>query len=163
MDFRLATANDVPAIVRIYNQAIARGFETAATEAVTVAQRLDWLQAHQESRYPIYVVEQDQQVVAWLSFSAYRPGRAALQGVAEISYYVDGSHFRQGIGRQLMAFAIDEGRRLGFRDLLAIVLDPNRASIRLLEKFGFEQWAHLPNVAHFGGGSCSHVFYGLKL
>ena len=109
------------------------------------------------------MVEQSGKVVAWLSFSAYRPGRAALRGVAEISYYVHEDHFRQGIGRALLSFSLEEGRRLGFRQLLAIVLDRNAASIRLLHEFGFEQWAFLPQVARFPEGICSHVFYGRSI
>jgi L-amino acid N-acyltransferase YncA len=40
---------------------------------------------------------------------------------------------------------------LQIKHLFAIVLEDNQASIRLLEKMGFEKWGYLPRVADFDG------------
>ena len=32
-----------------------------------------------------------------------------------------------------------------------------------MEKFGFELWGHLPNIADFDGIECGHVYYGIKV
>jgi phosphinothricin acetyltransferase len=52
---------------------------------------------------------------------------------------------------------------LEFKTLFAILLDYNRASIALLEKFGFEQWAYMPGVADFNGHEVGHIYYGRRI
>jgi phosphinothricin acetyltransferase len=67
---RLANTADLPAIVSIYNQAIAAGNATADTTPFTVEARLDWFNTHSADEYPIYVCETDNgQVLGWLSLS----------------------------------------------------------------------------------------------
>lgn len=39
-----------------------------------------------------------------------------------------------------MEFMLSEAQRLGFRTLVAILLDCNSASIALLKKYGFSEW-----------------------
>ncbi len=47
--------------------------------------------------------------------------------------------------------------------LFAILLDVNTSSVGILEKFGFEQWGHLPGVADFDGALCGHLYYGRRV
>ena len=47
--------------------------------------------------------------------------------------------------------------------LFAIILDSNQGSIRLLEKYGFKKWGHLPRVADFDGIEVGHLYYGLRI
>jgi RimJ/RimL family protein N-acetyltransferase len=44
--------------------------------------------------------------------------------------------------------------------LFAIVLKGNEASLKLLEKMGFEQWGYLPRGADFDGTEVGHLYYG---
>ena len=50
-----------------------------------------------------------------------------------------------------------------FTHLFAIVWEGNQASLRLLEKMGFEQWGHLSKVADFDGKEVGHLYFGLHL
>jgi L-amino acid N-acyltransferase YncA len=75
----------------------------------------------------------------------------ALRYTAEISYYIDGTFHRQGIATMQIHHAIAACPKLEIKNLIAILLDRNEASIRLLENFGFEKWGGLPNVADFDG------------
>lgn len=160
---RLATFDDLERIVEIYNQAIAARFQTAFTEQVTVEDRVDWFNQHPADEFPLFVYVTDDKVVGWASVSPYRAGRAALRYAVEISYFVHTEHLKKGIGSQLLQHVLNACRLLHFRSVIAIILDKNIASIKLLEKFGFERWAFLPNVADFGGVLCSHVYYGMTL
>ena len=84
---RLARADDLPAIVAIYNSTIASRSATADLAPVSVAARQAWFAAHQGNR-PLYVVEDaDGAIAAWGSFSDYYP-REAYRISAEISIYV---------------------------------------------------------------------------
>jgi Sortase and related acyltransferases len=100
------------------------------------------------------------QVAGWCSLSAYRPGRAALRFTAEISYYIGLAYHRQGIATALIEHALAACPALRIRHLFAIVLEGNQASLKLLEKMGFEQWGYLPRVADFDGREVGHLYYG---
>lgn len=41
---------------------------------------------------------------------------------------------------------------------IKIFQEQNEASIKLLEKFGFEKWGTLPKVANFNGAKFDHLF-----
>ena len=157
---RLAQMYDLPAIVDIYNQAIPSKQSTGDTQPVRVEDRLAWFADHRSEEHPIFVAEVDRQVAGWCSLSAYRPGRAALRFTAEISYYIALANHRQGIGTALIEHALSACPALQIRHLFAIVLESNEASLKLLEKMGFEQWGYLPRVANFDGKEVGHLYYG---
>lgn len=163
MCIRLARRNDLEALVEIYNQAIETKRCTADTETFSVEERLPWFEAHQSVEYPLYVYEIDDKVVGYLYFSGYRPGRKAMRFTAEVSYYIHNDYQRQGIGSKFMEFALKKSKELNYKTLIAILLAWNIPSVKLLEKFGFKEWGHLPNIADFDGKTCSHLYYGLKL
>ncbi len=48
-------------------------------------------------------------------------------------------------------------------DHFALLLDINSTSVRLLEKFGFTRWGHMPDVADIDGRECGHLIYGLRV
>jgi phosphinothricin acetyltransferase len=157
---RNARREDLPAIVAIYNEAVADRFATADLEAVTVQARAAWLASHDEQSYPVFVAELDGVVAGWCSLSAYRGGRAAVRRTAEISYYIARAARRRGIGRALLEHAIRESPLLGVHVLFAIILEPNSPSIALVERCGFSPWGRLPDVAEIDGQLVAHVYYG---
>jgi L-amino acid N-acyltransferase YncA len=163
MIIRLAQIDDLPAIVDIYNQAIPSRKSTGDTQPLRVEERLTWFREHRPDAHPIFVAEVEGQVAGWCSLSPYRPGRAALRFTAEISYYIASAHQRQGIGTALVEHALAACPALQIRHLIAIVLEGNQASLRLLEKLGFEQWGYLPRVADFDGKEVGHLYYGRHL
>tara|TARA_R110002096_G_scaffold384014_2_gene577969 strand:+ start:1227 stop:1727 length:501 start_codon:yes stop_codon:yes gene_type:complete len=163
MNIRFATAGDWPRLIEIYNQAVDTGYATADTEPVTVESRRSWLREHHPDSYPIYACGQNEDVTGWLSLSTYRAGRPALRRTAEVSYYVAREHQNQGVGTLLMKHALTDCQRLGLRTLVAILLEPNHASIRLLQRFDFEEWGRLPNIAELGEKEWDHVYMGRRL
>ncbi len=160
---RLAAKTDLAAIVDIYNQAVSLKFATADISSVTLESRQSWFKDHAPEHYPIYVAEYNESVVGWCSLSPYRPGRMALRHTAEISYYIDKRHRGIGVATSLISRAIDNCPRLGLKTLFAIILDKNQSSTKILRKFGFQQWGHMPNIADFDGEECGHLYFGIRL
>jgi len=160
---RIAEINDLEGIVAIYNQAIDAQFQVAFTHRFATEDRVGWFREHTPDKYPLLVYIADGRVVGWLSVSPYRAGREALRYTVDISYFIHKEYLHQGIGSQLLAAGLDMCRELGYKTVLAIILSKNTASVSLAEKFGFEQWAFLPDVADFDGVECSHLYYGMKL
>ncbi len=160
--FRIAQSKDLPIITRIYNQAI-QAQQTADTVLLTAEQRLPWFESHQDGKYPLYVVLQDDETIGYGTLSKYRGGRGALKGVVEVSYYLDQTAQGKGIGTTLLRFLLIVAKRLDFKHAYALLLDSNVESVGLLEKFGFVQWGHLPDIAEREGTTCGQLIYGLPL
>lgn len=160
---RLAHRDDLPTILDIYNQSIPSQQSTGDLEPVRLEDRLSWFEEHHSDRHPIFVAEVNGHVAGWCSLSAYRPGRAALRFTKEISYYIAHAYHRQGLGTALIEHALAACPALQIRHVFAIVLEGNQASLKLLEKMGFEQWGYLPGVANFNGREIGHLYYGRRV
>lgn len=163
MKVRLANIEELPAIVDIYNQAILTGFKTADINTFTVEQRIGWFNDHMPDKYPIFVAVKDDVIAGYLTLSAYREGREAFTQTAEVSFYIDEKYQRKNIGTELLQHAIDHCPALNIKNLIAMLIEGNQESISLLEKFGFEKWGHLPNIAVFENNEVSHLYFGLKI
>ena len=103
---RDAVESDLGAIVRIYNAAIPGRMATADLEPVSVESRRDWFAEHDAASRPLWVAVGDCATWGWLSFQSFY-GRAAYHATAEVSVYVAPEHQGQGVGRGLLAEAID--------------------------------------------------------
>ncbi len=160
---RKAIIADLVEINDIYNQAVMHGTQTADTEPISLKKRREWFENHNIDQYPVFVFEIDKKVVGWLTLSAYRSGRKALESVAEISYYIHKDFQGCGIGSQLAKFGIEIAPTYNFENLVAILLGSNSVSVKLLEKFNFRHWGTLPGVAQFANQKVDHLYYGLKL
>ena len=163
MVVRIAKPNDLEALVEIYNQAIAVGQKTADTNPFTVADRRQWFKEHTPEKYPIWVAEQDNKAIGYLTISPYRRGRMAVRYTAELSYYIHFDHHRQGVASRLLQHAIQRCPELEIKTLFAVIIDSNLPSIHLMEKFGFEKWGYMPGVSDFDGVEYGHYYYGLKI
>jgi L-amino acid N-acyltransferase YncA len=172
VETRNATEQDLAEIGRIYGEAIDEQ-ATGDTLPLSPADRATWFATHPADRYPVLVAPsiesgpgrqgEEAELRGWASLSAYRPGRLALRHTAEVSYYVARSARRSGVGRGLVEACLARARQLEFRTLIAILLDENTPSRRLLEGVGFAQWGDLPQVADFNGRRVGHLYYGLEI
>lgn len=143
---RDAAAADLPAVIDIYNAAIATRLATAQLEPVTVESRRSWLSDHSPDEYPFWVLEMNGQVVGWLTFKSFLP-RCAYRGTAELSVYVHQQFRRRGIARKLLERAIAWAPKLGITALVGLIFAHNEPSTRLFEELGFTRWGLLPRVA----------------
>lgn len=162
MTLRNAVEADLPAIVAIYNSIIPGRMVTADLEPVTVASRLPWLQAHDPAKRPIWVAEENGEILAWLSFDTFFP-RAAYDGTIMIALYVAEKHRRAGLGKQLLTRALTHAPTLGVHTVLGYIFAHNEPSLRLFAAFGFERWAHLPRVAKLDDTERDLVILGKRV
>ena len=163
LKIRFADRNNLPSIVDIYNQAIRSKCATGDITEFTIEQRIDWFNKFDNEKYPLYIAEIDSKVIGFCTISPYRPGREAMDSVAEISYYIDYSYHKRGVGTKLLEYVISDCNRTGKESLLAILLDINSISVGILEKFNFEKWGYYPDIINIKGKKCGHLIYGLKI
>ncbi|OQX98050.1 MAG: hypothetical protein B6I20_11580, partial [Bacteroidetes bacterium 4572_117] len=150
-------------IIEIYNQAIPSKCSTGDIVFLKPEERQDWFNSHTADKYPIFVAEIADEMVGWASISPYRAGRGAFAHTAEISYYVDSKHHRRGIAAKLLKHAMEQCHILKIKTLVAYIMEHNIASVKLMEKFGFEKWAFLPRIANFDGKEFNHTIYGKRI
>tara|TARA_R110000772_G_scaffold47928_11_gene109372 strand:- start:2827 stop:3324 length:498 start_codon:yes stop_codon:yes gene_type:complete len=150
-------------IIRIYNQAVDTGIQTADADRVSVDEKEAWLDLHTGEHYVIYVILKDELVAGYLALSPYRHGRSAFYNTVELSYYLDTQYQGRGLGTQLLEHAIAHCPALHIETLLAILLSCNTASINLLEKFGFQLWGSMPGIGKLKSGKVDHLYYGRNL
>ena len=162
MKIRDAVESDLPAIVQIYNAAIPGRMATADLQPISVESRLAWYKEHSPNSLPIWVMESDQNIVGWLSFQLFY-GRAAYQHTAEISLYVAPDRQRCKIGQKLLQSAIVRSPELQLKTLMGIIFAHNQPSLTLFQKFGFQQWGYLPQVAELDGVERDVIILGLRV
>lgn len=161
MKFELAKSSDLNEIVAIYNQAVPTRLATADTEPVSVASRKDWFAAFTPDHYPIWKIMVDEKIVGWVSLEAFY-GRPAYGKTAEISIYLDATQQHLGIGKASVQFVETQVKQLGITTILAFIFAHNQPSQNLFKHFGFERWAHLPDVAIMDGNDYSLDILGKK-
>ncbi|WP_404784224.1 GNAT family N-acetyltransferase [Altericista sp. CCNU0014] len=159
---RTATLADLPRIVEIYNATVPSRQVTADLEPVTVESRIQWFHAHRPDTRPLWVVEANDEILAWLSFSDFY-GRPGYNRTAELSVYVDASARRTGLGTYLLSEAIRCAPCLNLDRLLAFVFGHNEPSLALFQKFGFQQWGFLPGVGLLDNIDRDLVILGFKI
>jgi L-amino acid N-acyltransferase YncA len=146
MKIRDAVESDLPAIIKIYNAAVATRVATAQLEQVTLEDRRGWLKEHSADRHPFWVLEMDRQIAGWLTLKPFLP-RCAYRGTAEVSVYVDEKFRRRGVGRTLLGEAIARASSLKINAMVGLIFAHNEPSLKLFERLGFEKWGLLPRVA----------------
>ena len=162
MTIRDATEADLPAIVEIYNASIPSRTATADTEQVPIESRREWFRKHDPAKHPLWVAVDDDVVAGWLSFQSFY-GRPAYDATAEISVYVAPALHRRGIGRALLAKAIERAHLLGLKTLLGFIFGHNEGSLHLFESFGFRCWGVLPAIAELDGIERDLIILGRRL
>ncbi|MFV0559635.1 MAG: GNAT family N-acetyltransferase [Enterococcus sp.] len=151
--FRFADEQDLPPIVRIYNQAVVTRKSTADLEQIDVSERTEWFLQHSRNKRPIWVIELDEKVVGWISLTNFY-GRIAYQETAEISIYIDREYQEKKLGHCALYFVEQQVDQLGIKTILAFIFGHNQASQHLFKQHGYQQWGHLPNVAKLDEQIC---------
>jgi phosphinothricin acetyltransferase len=154
---RPATPDDLTGINAIFNYYVVHSTCVWTTQPCSEAERNAWYQDHGPSM-PVLVAEYSGRVVGWGALGSFRSAYTAA-GTLEDSIYVHHDFHRQRIGSQLLQALIEEARHLGLRSLLANISADQTPSVRLHEKFGFREVAHLRDV----GQKFNHWFDAIYL
>ena len=159
---RVAHRSDLPQIVEIYNATIPTRMVTADTEPVSVESRARWFEEHTPAFRPLWVIEAEGQIAAWLSFSSFY-GRPAYDKTAELSVYVHQAFRRQGLGAYLLRRAVADAPALGMNTLMGFIFAHNEPSLRLFMEHGFSRWGELPRIAELDGIERDVVIVGRRV
>jgi len=145
MRIRLAEFDDLPAILAISNWA---AINTAANFALEPEPIESWQEEWRETHemYPYLVAVDEVNTIVGFAKAAPWKGRCAYTYSAEVTVYVHSDHHGQGIGKALYGQLIPTLKAQGYHTLLAGITQPNEASVRLHESFGFKRAALFERV-----------------
>jgi L-amino acid N-acyltransferase YncA len=136
LSVRLATLDDAPAILGIYNVEVENHTSTFDLVPRTLDEQRRWI-AERSGAFSAVVASLDGHVVGFASLSPYKE-RPAYRTTVEDSVYVSRRHPRMGIGRTLMDHVIDIAADSGFHSIVARIEAGGTPSRRLHEACGFE-------------------------
>lgn len=160
--FKIATIEDLPIIVDIYNSTIPSRMVTADTKPVTIDDRLNWFYEHNSEKRPLWIVICEDKICGWVSLQSFY-GRPAYNATAEISIYLHEDFRGKGLGKKILNKVIAECPKFEIDTLLSFIFAHNEPSIRLFSSLGFEKWAHFPEVAQLDGVKRDLVILGRKI
>jgi L-amino acid N-acyltransferase YncA len=161
IQFEYATQKDLEAIVATYNATITSRLVTADLEEVSVQSKQVWFDAHSNDKRPLWLILVNGNYAGWMSFNSFY-GRPAYDGTVEVSIYLEENYRGQGLGKMCLQKAITESPQLNIHTLLGFIFGHNETSLNLFYKFGFQKWAHLPQVANMDGEMRDLIIVGLK-
>lgn len=134
---RAAKTQDLEAILRIYNQGIEDRIATLEVETKDLEYMTTWLDNHGE-RYSVLVALQNESIVGWASLNRYSP-RAAYDGVADLSIYIDRVHRGCGIGQKLLKELELAAIQNGFYKIVLFTFPFNGQGQGLYRKSGYRE------------------------
>ncbi|MDO5646610.1 GNAT family N-acetyltransferase [Paracoccus sp. (in: a-proteobacteria)] len=162
IQIRDAGADDLPAIMAIYNHAVEHSTAVWNSAVVDLANRQAWLTDRQNAGFPVIVAVGADGVQGYASFGPWR----AFDGyrhTVEHSVYVRHDLRGGGVGTALMRALITRARGAGKHAMIAAIEARNTGSIRLHQRFGFEKAGVFPQVGTKFGGWLDLVFMQLLL
>lgn len=159
---RIATENDLPAILDIYNDAILNTTAVYDYTPHTLVMRREWFAAKQKNGFPVLVAEHGGMVAGFASYGPFRAW-AAYKYTVEHSVYVHPEFRRRGIAKQLMARLIEYAKQENVHTIVAGIDADNSVSIHLHRQLGFEQVAHFREVGYKFGRWLDLVFMQMIL
>lgn len=147
ISIRLATANDLPAILKIYNQQILSGtavWHEHAFDELTFTEKYQQLT---QAGFPFFVAE-DQTSQCIAGFADYSPFRqfSGYRATVEHSVYIEPAYQGRGLAIQLMQQLIQHAITHNMHMMVAAIDAENKSSIQLHQKLGFIQTGYMPQV-----------------
>ena len=146
---RKARFSDLPAIRRIYNEAVAERIATADERPKSLADRRRWFRQF-DAKHPIWVGEEGGEVAAYAALFSWGP-KSGYRRTIEDSVYVARAARGRGWGGRLLDHALAAARKLRHRYVLARIFSHNKASIRLHRRRGFRLIGEQRRVAVLDG------------
>ncbi|MFD1716118.1 GNAT family N-acetyltransferase [Amnibacterium flavum] len=144
---RAMTAEDWPAVERIYSDGIATGHATFEPSPPA-----SW-EAFIESKHPELrlVAVVDGMIAGWAAASPVS-GRAVYRGVVEHSVYVSPAAQGQRVGTALLAELIAVAEEVGIWTIQSSIFPENKGSLRLHQRLGFRQVGTRERIARMTYG-----------
>ncbi|MGI5139391.1 N-acetyltransferase family protein [Streptomyces sp. CA-106110] len=136
---RPGVEGDLVALTDIYNHYVRETPITFDTLIFTPEERRPWLLSHPEDGphlLKVAVTPESQEILGYATSSAFRPKPAYATSV-EVTVYLAPHATGRGVGAHLYRSLFESLAEEGLHRAYAGIAQPNEASVRLHERFGF--------------------------
>ncbi|MFL1901107.1 N-acetyltransferase family protein [Streptomyces tauricus] len=136
---RPGVATDLGTLTDIYNHYVRETPITFDTAVFTPEKRRPWLLSHPEDgphRLMVAVDADSQRILGYATSSAFRP-KPAYETSVEVTVYLAPGAGGRGVGTLLYSALFDALKGEDIHRAYAGIVQPNEASVRLHERFGF--------------------------
>lgn len=144
---RPAENSDLQGLIDIYNHYVTDSHCTFDTAPFNLNSRQPWWDAFNGERHQCWLARDAEQVVGYACTGNFK-NKSAYDTSVEISVYVAPGNDGRGIGQRLYEVLLPRLAQHGVHRVYAGIALPNDASLRLHEKFGFQQAAHFTEVGY---------------
>ena len=147
MEIRDAVLADLDEITAIYNEILTNSTAIYSDRPATLEERIAWWRTRLDQGYPVLVAVEATRIAGYATFGDFRswPGyRFTVEGTVHIHCASRG----MGVGSALLRLLIDRAAAINKHSMIAGVDSENVASLRFLERFGFERAGHLREVGY---------------
>lgn len=155
---RDAGADDLPAMLGIYNEIVANSTAIYNLQPSTLDERREWLRVRSGGGWPVLAAVRDDEVVGYASFAEFRGAWPGYLHSVEHSVYVRADCRQQGIGRTLVSALLPIAAALDKHVMIGGIDADNEGSLRLHERLGFQRVAHFREVGRKFGRWLDLVF-----
>jgi L-amino acid N-acyltransferase len=159
---RKAELKDVPIITEIYNDIVLNTTAVYAYEPFTLENRQAWFEDKMAHNFPVFVAEEDGQVIGFSTYGSFRAAPAYLHSV-ENTIHIHLDYTGRGVGKLLMPPIIEAAKAQKMHTMLAGIEATNTGSIKFHQGFGFEQVALFKSVGYKFNRWLDLVFMQLML
>ncbi len=159
---RHATENDLPQILEIYNDIIKNTTAVYYYEPHTLEMRRQWFMEKQEKGLPVFVADEDGQIMGMSTIGPFRMP-TAYQFTVENTVHVAAHARGKGIGKLLMPPIIEAAKQMNMHAIIAGIDAGNEVSLHLHKSFGFEEVAHFKEVGYKFGRWLDLKFLELRI
>lgn len=144
---RLATEQDLPAMVEIYNYYIQNSVVTFDMEPMVLADwsaKFKWIN---DLGLPFIVAQSPSGQIIGFAYVAPWRQKAAFKRTVEDSIYLRPAAIGKRVGTKLLTELLTLSKAAGVKEVVAVISDKGaESSIALHERFGFKHQGHLGKV-----------------
>jgi L-amino acid N-acyltransferase len=156
---RQASIDDVPGILRIYNEVVANSTAIYIDDPVTSENRQAWLLEQQKHSYPVLVADEGNgDIVGFCSFGDWRGAWPGYRFTVEHSVHVRSERRGAGIGRKLVEAIFRYALALNKHVMIGAIDASNDASLKFHARLGFREVGHFREVGFKFGRRLDLVF-----
>jgi phosphinothricin acetyltransferase len=147
MQIRDAVHADFEQVTSIYNDVLTNSTAIYSDRPSTLEERISWWRSRIAQGFPVLVAAEGAHIAGFATFGDFRawPGyRFTVEGTVHIHAGSRG----HGVGTDLLKAILARAKAMGKHVMIAGVDSENAASLRFLERFGFERAGCLREVGY---------------
>jgi phosphinothricin acetyltransferase len=157
MQIRDAVQTDFEEITAIYNEVLTNSTAIYSDRPTTCEERIAWWKGRLVQGYPVLVAADAGGVAGFATCGDFRPW-PGYRFTVEGTVHIHSGLRARGVGTELLKALIERAGALGKHTMIAGVDSENAASLRFLERFGFQRAGCLREVGFKFGRFLDLVF-----